>query len=944
MENITNDEKKKIIPFSIYEAVLLLDAYLESKNAEIPRLRVVKRLSNDLRTIAINEGKTIDDSFRSVDGLSYQITSMKDAFEKSKPSTCLFETTVELYQNDPQEYNRLLMEARAMVNKKPTVKKQFLEWLSLKVSPNRMSEYWLCYHDIEKFCMKKRMLSTELLETTDIHVLRKIENTLSSSKLFRVENKRPIKTVLTAMHCYVVFIRENDELLSKSTDSTLPQDSSRIAINDSKETAVAKKDRSESISKNVTDYVRTDADRELINKYPILFKKVYFALHRINDETKRSASPETIQKEIGKLFRTSDVKYILERASWSKEICYGLYAFSTSIIEQANESAQSSSLVMCEKSIDFDDIPDLSFTHPLKVLYFGKDLGKFSSWADAYVKLVSEMYNDYQSLIPIGKSFLGNQRVDLCFARDSSLMMSPRRTMQGLFLETNLTVSDMVKSVKALMDICRIKRSDLVIVYRSKSQISTAEKIQSKTTTRENENTDIIKVLKEHYKYGLKYESIREILRFRQFAQAMGIVAPESDEQLIAAIKSSGVIIDGKVYYKNESIQDDITQKVNEIISSGATVIYYDSLLQMNDDWMDSYAITSEEVLKEYLQKYIENCTFSKKFFIVGNKLTEKEAVTKELLRVWGDNKTAKVVDLSERLPYIPIDNIWRVISGNSQFVLASEGEYLRIDRLQISASERADIIQFVDDACQENGFASLSDIPLGDIEEENYELTLLTIYSAIYKLLFPDGYSLNGRIITKSGVSLDTVALLKNYIKDKSECDFDEIADRVVELNGAPNRQYAFQALYDEMVRVSNNRYIAENDIEFDVDGTDKVLSNIIKDRFIAIREITTFALFPYCGQSWNHFLLESYCYKYSRKYKLCILHFNDKNAGMIVDKSFDASYNEMLIIELTRANVELNAEAAGEFLFENGYLAKRKYAALDDIIQKVKEIRKER
>ena len=83
MENITNDEKKKTVPFSIYEAVLLLDAYLESKNAEIPRLRVVKRLSNDLRTMAINEGKTIDDSFRSVDGLSYQITIMKDAFEKN---------------------------------------------------------------------------------------------------------------------------------------------------------------------------------------------------------------------------------------------------------------------------------------------------------------------------------------------------------------------------------------------------------------------------------------------------------------------------------------------------------------------------------------------------------------------------------------------------------------------------------------------------------------------------------------------------------------------------------------------------------------------------------------------------------------------------------------------------------------------------------------------
>ena len=60
---------------------------------------------------------------------------------------------------------------------------------------------------------------------------------------------------------------------------------------------------------------------------------------------------------------------------------------------------------------------------------------------------------------------------------------------------------------------------------------------------------------------------------------------------------------------------------------------------------------------------------------------------------------------------------------------------------------------------------------------------------------------------------------LLKQYIKDKDECTFDEVADKVVELTGGINRQYAFQALYDDMVRVDKNRFVANRLVNFSID-----------------------------------------------------------------------------------------------------------------------------
>lgn len=461
--------------------------------------------------------------------------------------------------------------------------------------------------------------------------------------------------------------------------------------------------------------------------------------------------------------------------------------------------------------------------------------------------------------------------------------------------------------------------------------------------SKSNEKDGIQRILIERYQYGFRYDSIREIMRFRQFAEAMGIELPENDEQLRDMIISSGTVIDDKVFCKSESLPDELQNLVDEAFSTGAETIYYECLLQNKSEWMEEHTITSEGILKEYLRKHVRGCSFAKKFLIKGPKKTEKQAVTEEIKRVWGSTQTENVNTLSERLPYIPLGNIWRVISGNDLFVLSSEGEYLLIDRFVISQDEIEDIVDYVDAICEENGFCSLADVPLGDIEEDNYDLSLLAIYNAIYKVALAGKYHLNGKILTKDKPELDAVLLLKQHIKGKSECTFDEVAEKVVELTGGTNRQYAFQALYDEMVRVDKNRFVANNAVSFDASEIDRVLATFISDHFVAIRDITTFAMFPLCGQDWNHYLLESFCYKYSRKYSLHVIHFNDKNAGIIAEKDFNKSYSEMLAIELARSDVELKTESVGTYLFNTGYMAKSKYAKLGDIVQRAKEIRKE-
>ena len=167
---------------------------------------------------------------------------------------------------------------------------------------------------------------------------------------------------------------------------------------------------------------------------------------------------------------------------------------------------------------------------------------------------------------------------------------------------------------------------------------------------------------------------------------------------------------------------------------------------------------------------------------------------------------------------------------------------------------------------------------------------------------------------------------------------------ERAEELTGNINKQYSIIALYDTLVRADADRFVSAKSVNFDVDRIDKVLEEIIGNRFAPIRKVSTFALFPTCGINWNHYLLESFCYRFSKKYRLSVLNYNDKNAGIIAAIDLPLTYNEMLCEAAAMSDIDLEPEAVGEYLFTNGFTAKRKYSSMPEIIEKANIIREER
>ena len=819
--------------WDIYEAVILLDGYLEWLNTNQPKTKIIKRISADLRRMATNRGTEIDDIYRNENGISYQIQSIDSAYKGKKvyvPATRLFEETVELYRTDAERYIEILEEAKSMVAAKQNNKEAFLVWAASVLPAQRCKWIEKNILKMEHFAVVFKLISGSIFDITDTAMLTTIYEAAGKNKIFQIKNRKLIKNINDDFQTYMQYCSQLSKKADQATDS---------------------------------DMLVIEPSAKSLSTFATLTEQEAGTTASKHSMSANAPTSTACEAEF--------LAYLQNTAKLADKTCVSYVSSIRSAERYAIDNGY------------------LSYS------LFNEDKEKIIATA-------SELYSD-----PDFISYNDNQHNRFSAAINKLL---------------EFIGADIPEKAAASLG----KRNDNQITAPAEA------------------NSEIVAVLKQHYEYGFKYDSIRELMRFRQFADEMGITLPEEDEALKASILSSGTVIDDKVYCKSDDMLQELQRIVDDILSSGAVVIYYESLFENKQEWMESHVITSPDMLKEYLQYNISGCSFSKKFMVKGSRCSEKDAVTDELKRIWGAHPVESVYRLSDRLPYIPIGNIWRVISGNDLFVLASEGEYLFIDRFRITKDEEEDILDFVDEICKENGFASLCDVPLGSIEEENYELTQTAIYNAIYKKVLSGKYHLNGKILTKEKSELDAVMLLKQYIKDKDECTFDEVADKVVELTGGINRQYAFQALYDDMVRVDKNRFVANRLVNFSIDEIDTVLAGFVTDNFCAIRDVTTFAMFPLCGQNWNHYLLESFCYKYSRRYSLHVIHFNDKNAGIIAEKNFNKKYNEMLVIALARTDVELSPEVIGQYLFNTGYMAKSKYAKLGEIAQRASELREKR
>jgi hypothetical protein len=454
---------------------------------------------------------------------------------------------------------------------------------------------------------------------------------------------------------------------------------------------------------------------------------------------------------------------------------------------------------------------------------------------------------------------------------------------------------------------------------------------------------DVIAILEKYFPNGFRSDSPIELSRFRRFAvEGFGEKIALADEALTKLILSCGMLFNGKVYIVRMDAKERIKREIASAVSGGADVIFYGAFYARHEDWLFPASVISEEMLKAVIvnlyPQYIHRQNYLSPITRSENEVVK---IKREALRVWGDDILLSIEQLAKRLPYIPISKITYALAQNGGFVWNSEGVYTHVGKVDITGTERAAIEDYVAAVCRKDDYASLSNIPLGDIRERNYTLSLPAIHNATFALVLSDKYRRRGKIITRVGHTLDALSIIKNYCRSAEKCSLQDLLDFERDLTGETHRWIPMEAGYAVMARTGEDTFIAEKYVRFDVRGTDAALDQFVTGNYLPLKGVTTFAAFPECNQAWNLFLLESYCRRFSQRFRFDVLSVNSKNAGTIVRKDCVLSYIEIMADAAARSGEPLEKPAIEEYLYSSGYLGKKCYAKIDELIQLAKTIR---
>lgn len=448
--------------------------------------------------------------------------------------------------------------------------------------------------------------------------------------------------------------------------------------------------------------------------------------------------------------------------------------------------------------------------------------------------------------------------------------------------------------------------------------------------------------IRSHFAYGIRIDSPIEVMRLRKFySEDFGEECQMTDEEIKKMLFDSCFIHDGKGFIIASETEERIRTEIDELHRQGNEIIYYDELYAKNEEWFYGLGIFSSEMLKSYLGKKFKaiNC---KKSFFAWEALTENELLKNNITSLWGENVLRDYYGLKNDMEYVPIDKIKYALANNTCFVWNSAETYTIEHKFVISEDEKNTILEYVANNINVKGNVAFDDMPLESVFEENYELSDNAIFALVYNLVLSSKYERANRTVTIKGQESNPVKLLELFCKSKRELSVDELLEEWELKTGTHRQSTPLEVAYSTLIRIDENRFVSDEQVCFNEPAIDDVLDTIISGEAIGMKEISSFALFPECNYTWNLFILESFCRRFSKTFKYMAVTTNSRNAGAIVRKECDYDYHTLLAHMIAQSNVNLTEDAVMDFLVEKGFVGRHSYKYLSDLIELAYAIRK--
>lgn len=448
-------------------------------------------------------------------------------------------------------------------------------------------------------------------------------------------------------------------------------------------------------------------------------------------------------------------------------------------------------------------------------------------------------------------------------------------------------------------------------------------------------------VLSSRFINGYRLKSPIEMARFRTFAaKDLGKKLKLTDEELKSYIAACGTTFDGKVYAISAQAKDRIRGMAKDYFADGSQAIFFSEFYAKNEDWLFEASVVSEDMLIAILRRLFPKLSFTQTYFGYTD-ASVIATLESEILRVWGDDVLLTYGQLAERLRYIPLERIKSALCQNGDFIWSSVETFSHLSRIEITDEEQQIVREAAVRECNARGYALMRDLPFSEIEERNYELSITAVHNAVYRICLSDKFDKKGKIVTRKGDVFDALTIMKEYCRTIDKCSLDDLFNFERELMGEIRRSIPMEAGNTILVRIDKDKYVSDKYVHFKAEKIDKAIELFVKGDYLPLKSFTTFGAFLHCGQTWNLFLLESYCRRFSRKFRFDTPSINSRNAGAVIRKSCGMDYTEIMTDAVANADVPLKDNAVVKFLYESGYIGRSTTTKVNEIINKAKAIR---
>jgi hypothetical protein len=771
------------------------------------------------------------------------------------------------------------------------IKESFFAWLSngraKKYAPAVLVN---CFDIISDYALRKKICKDDLWSLSQHSVFQPIYNRILNDKLLRITNRNTYKVFLTAGQLYLKFLKEKPW----TRKATTTEDVARAIVEKGKYESLKPINSDDVIAWLVTQpntngtlYLENVA-RSYISALRSAPQKLSLTLEN------RDVFSCSMVAELDALWDTfrSASNYKTVNSVTSGSLSAGLAVYRRYLEHQPNltENINSGNLV--------------SFPQP-KISSEATDSFAATVMDDEYLYGLRDEFRNYirQQHPEWADSTVDMHESDAYFLKNNDVGIS--LTEEALANEEALFVArDKIRDY--LRDVNKVGNPEngangYIRTLRMFKEFLSRHPVPVTTFSKDNFDIALIEkvteVISTYFTNGLRLNSPIELARFGTFyANNFGKEISLPDEELKKYIVACGTTFGSKVYSVSIPTKERLRELAEEYFADGAQTIFYAEFYAKNENWLFDASVISEDMLVGILHELFPKLYFTQTYFGYTNE-SVFNVLESEILRVWGNDVLLTYEQLAERLHYTPIERIKYALGQIADFIWNNTGEFTHVSKVDITEEESTKIALFAEMEIRVHKYVSIAYIPLGEIPENNYELSVTAVHNAVFHICLSRDYEKHGKIITRKGDGIDAKYIMEEHCRTLDRCTLDDLLEFENDLTGECHRWIPMEVGYTVMVRTDENAFVAEKYIDFDKGAIDKAVDQFMNGgEYIPLRAVTTFALFPHCGQPWNLFLLESYCRRFSENFRFEALSVNSTNAGVIVRKHSRLTYPDII------------------------------------------------